>query len=60
MYNKDTQTHMTNERKPRKTRQLTYGADKAGPIKVIKADGSVEVKPPMTREELRDFLLKYE
>lgn len=60
MYNKDTQTHMTNDKRSPKRRNVTYGADKAGPVKIIKADGTVEVKPPMTREELRDFILKYE
>lgn len=31
---------------------------KAGPLKVIKADGTVEIKPALKKEELFDFLEK--
>jgi len=35
-----------------------YGAYKAGPVKITKADGTVEIQPAMTPKELSDFLDK--
>jgi len=36
-----------------------YRANLNGPLKITKADGTVEVKPAMTNQELNDFLDKY-
>lgn len=42
----------------KKRPQRFYGAHLAGPIKVTKADGTVEIQPAMKPQELSDFLEK--
>lgn len=38
--------------------QRFYGAHLAGPVKVTKADGTVEIQPAMSPKELSDYLDK--
>lgn len=47
-------------RKARGAQPGSTGADKAGPVKITKADGTVEIKPALTPQELSAYLDKYE
>jgi hypothetical protein len=59
-YIKETNTNMNVEKKGGRKAPRFYRADLAGPVKITKADGSVEYQPAMTREELVAFLDKSE
>lgn len=59
-YIKETNTNMNIEKKGKKKAPRFYRPDLAGPLKITRADGTVEIKPAMTREELVAFLDKCE
>lgn len=58
-YIKQADSTMGVERRERTRRpQASYGANKCGPIKVTKADGTVEIKPALTSKEIADIVHK--